>query len=160
MTGSGNGGRRQGWVLVGVQGLLFLAVAVGAVIPGPTLFVSLAVGLGLVVLGAAGVLWAARDLGGALTPNPVPNGAGLVARGVYARVRHPMYVSLGVVCLGVAVGSGSLLSYCAVAALAVFFAVKARVEERGLVATYPGYAEYGERVGRFFPGVGRLRGTV
>lgn len=160
MTRSGNGGRRQGWVLVGVQGVLFLAVAVGAVIPGPTLFESLVVGAGLVVLGAVGVLWAARDLGEALTPNPVPNGAGLVASGAYSRVRHPMYAALVVVCLGVAVGSGALFSYLAVGALAVLFAVKARVEERKLVSTYPGYAHYGERVGRFIPGMGRLRGPV
>jgi protein-S-isoprenylcysteine O-methyltransferase Ste14 len=41
--------------------------------------------------------------------------------------------------------------------LAVFFAVKARMEEKYLLRTYAGYAEYAARVGRFLPGLGRLR---
>lgn len=140
-----------------VQGALFALVAVTALLPGPTLLTSLPLSLTLVVLGSVGVVWSGALLGRALTPLPVPNGAGLVARGVYRWVRHPMYASLVVICLGVAVGSGVLWCYVTVVALAVFFAAKARFEERYLVREYAGYAEYGARVGRFVPGVGRLR---
>ena len=149
----------RGRVLVAVQGLMFLAVAVLAVVPGPTLWQSLAIGLALVVVGSAVVVWSARFLGRSLTPNPVPNGAGLVAAGPYRWVRHPMYTGLVLICLGVAVGSVALWCYVAVAVLAVFFDVKARVEERHLVDTYPGYAEFAARTGKFVPGVGRLRAS-
>jgi len=144
--------------LVALQGLLFLLVAVTAFLPGPTLFSSFVVGLACVVVGAAVVLWTGRALGASLTPNPSPNGAGMVASGPYRFARHPMYSGLVVICLGVAVGAGVVWCYLAVLVLAGFFAVKARVEERALVSAYPGYAEYGAGVGRFVPGVGRLRG--
>jgi protein-S-isoprenylcysteine O-methyltransferase Ste14 len=148
---------RAARTLVAIQGLLFLCVAVTALLPGPTLFESLAVGIGLVVVGAAGMWWSGRSLGRALTPLPVPNGAGLVASGPYRFVRHPMYTALVLVCLGVAVGSGALWSYVSCLVLAVFFDVKTRVEERYLVGAYPGYAEYGARTGKFVPGLSRLR---
>jgi len=144
------------WYVV-VQGLLFLCVAVTAWLPGPTLFASVFASLALVVVGAAGVLWAARFLGRSLTPLPEPNGEGLVAGGPYRFARHPMYTALVVICLGVAVGVGVVWCYLAVVVLAGFFGAKARYEERFLVRAYPGYAEYGSLTGRFVPGVGRLR---
>jgi protein-S-isoprenylcysteine O-methyltransferase Ste14 len=142
---------------VAVQGLMFLLVAVTAFFPGPTLFSSLVLGLCLVLAGAALVLWTGRVLGRSLTPNPEPNGAGLVAVGPYRWARHPMYTGLVGICLGVAVGVGVLWCYLAVLLLAGFFRVKARYEERFLLRTYPGYALYAGSVGRFVPGVGRLR---
>ncbi|MGC4174719.1 methyltransferase family protein [Demequina sp.] len=145
-----------GRVLVGVQGLLFLAVAVTAFVPGPTLFASLILGLALVVAGSVVVVWTGRVLGRSLTPLPEPNGAGMVAAGPYRWARHPMYSALVVICLGVAVGVGVVWCYLAVACLCVFFAVKARVEEGYLLGAYPGYGAYGARVGRFVPGLGRL----
>lgn len=151
------GSRAVGRWYVSVQGVLFLAVGVTAWLPGPTLFVSFVLGLTFVVLGVAGVLWCARSLGRALTPLPSPNGAGLVVRGLYRVVRHPMYSSLVVLCLGVAVAAGGVWCYAAVLVLAVFFAAKARYEERFLLGAYAGYAAYAARVGRFVPFVGRLR---
>ena len=147
------------WGMVAVQGLLFAAVAVTAIWPawGPTLWSSLWVALALVLVGSAGVIWSARDLGAALTPSPVPNQTGLVARGLYRWARHPMYTALVVICLGVAVGSGKVLSFVAVLALAVFFEVKTRVEEQHLVAAYDGYADYAALTGKFVPGVGRRK---
>ena len=150
------GGR---WGMVALQGLLFAAVAGFALLPawGPALWSSLWAALVLVLVGSVGVIWSARDLGSALTPSPVPNQAGLVARGLFHWVRHPMYTALIVICLGVAVGSGKWLSLAAVVALAVFFEVKTRVEERYLVVAYEGYAEYAARTGKFVPGIGRRR---
>ena len=142
---------------VAVQGVLFAVVAVTALVPGPTLFASLVLGLTLVVVGAAGVLWTGRLLGSSLTPLPEPNGSGLVARGPYRLVRHPMYTALVLICLGVAVGSGALWCYVSVLVLAVFFELKTRYEERYLVGMYPGYAEYAAATGKFVPGVGRRR---
>ncbi|MFW7414060.1 methyltransferase family protein [Demequina sp. SO4-18] len=150
------------WGLVAVQGLLFAAVAVTALMPAltpawaPLLWQSLWTGLALVVVGSIGVIWSAKDLGESLTPSPVPNRAGLVARGPYHYARHPMYTALVVICLGVAVGSGATLTYLSVLLLALFFEYKTRVEERYLLAAYDGYAEYAQRTGKFIPGVGQL----
>lgn len=146
--------------MVAVQGLLFAAVAVTALLPGPVLWHSLWTGLALVVLGSVGVIWSAKDLGQSLTPSPVPNSRGLVANGLYRYARHPMYSALVVICLGVAVGSGSWWCYLSVVALAAFFQYKTRVEERFLVATYDGYAEYAARTGKFFPGLGELASSL
>ena len=149
--------RAVGRLYVSVQAALFLAVGVTAWFPGPMLWRSVIVGLLLIVVGLAGVLWCARSLGRSLTPLPEPNGAGLVVVGLYRWVRHPMYSSLVVMCLGVAVLTGVYWCYLTVAVLAVFFSAKARHEERYLVATYPDYVAYGARVGRFVPLIGRLR---
>lgn len=150
------GGR---WGMVAAQGLLFAAVGGFALLPawGPELASSLSAALALVLIGSVGVLWSAANLGSALTPSPVPNQAGLVARGLYRWARHPMYTALVVICLGVAVGSGKSFSYASVIALAVFFEYKTRVEEQHLVVAYEGYAEYAARTGKFVPGIGRRR---
>jgi protein-S-isoprenylcysteine O-methyltransferase Ste14 len=153
-------GNARAWTMVGIQAVLFLAVVVAALTPplgGTSWWSSLVLALALILLGAVGVVLAGRDLGRALTPLPIPNGEGLVARGLYRHARHPMYSALVVICVGVGVGSGTPQSWVAAALLAVFFMAKARMEERYLLSAYPGYAEYAARVGRFVPGVGRLR---
>lgn len=106
-------------------------------------------------VGAAGVLAAAAFLGRALTPLPEPNGAGLSARGVYAWARHPMYTSVVIGALGVALARGAAVSLLLVGALAVFFEFKTSREERFLTATYPGYATYAARTGKYLPGWSR-----
>lgn len=153
------GSRLLGWVLVGIQFALFCAVAAGALATGvgPSLPRSTIAGLTLTALGAIVLLAAARHLGAALTPNPVPNRAGLVAHGLYRWVRHPIYTGVLLACLGVAVAAGTVLAYAAVVALLVLFEVKTRLEERWLTRTYPGYAEYAAVTGKFVPGLGKRR---
>src|SRR5665647_312776 len=99
------------WGLVALQGLLFLCVGAGALATsvGPRLSSSLWAGIGAVALGAAVLLWAARNLGSGLTPLPLPNGAGLTAHGAYRWVRHPIYTGVMLACLGVAIGAGTVL---------------------------------------------------
>jgi protein-S-isoprenylcysteine O-methyltransferase Ste14 len=147
------------WALVGLQGCLFLCVAAGALATGvgPRLPSSLWAGIGVVALGVAVLLWAARNLGSALTPLPLPNGAGLTAHGAYRWMRHPIYTGVMVACLGAAIGAGTVLAYAATLAVAVFFQAKTRLEERWLVGAYDGYAEYAARTGKFVPGIGRRR---
>ncbi len=152
-------GVRRGWVLVAIQGALFAGVVIAAFVPpvGPELWTSTPVALAVVVAGAVGVVFAARHLGSALTPHPVSNGTGLAVRGVYKQVRHPMYSSLVLICLGVVLAVGTLAIYAVVAGLAVLFEVKTRMEEQYLMTAYDGYAEYAARTGKFVPGVGRRR---
>ena len=81
----------------------------------------------------------------------VREGSQLVMDGPYALVRHPMYVC--VLCFGVA----ALVLYATVpkfVLLALLYAVlriKASMEESLLLAAFPDYAEYMDKVGRFFP---------
>ncbi len=147
------------WGLVAVQAILFLLVVAGAFATGvgPRIPSSLVAGAAIVVLGSVVLVWAARDLGAALTPLPLPNGAGLTAHGVYRFVRHPIYTGVVLACLGVAAGSGTVLAYAAVVAVAVFFEGKTRLEERWLVGAYDGYVNYAERTGKFLPGIGKRR---
>lgn len=146
-----------GWLLVAVQAALFLAVALWPSSWGPAAPAARELGGALFLLGGVGGVAAAVFLGRALTPIPQPNGAGLRARGVYRWVRHPMYSSILVLCLGVAVSRGVVAVWVLVVALAVFFEVKTRFEEGFLVEEYGGYADYASRTGKFVPGVGRRR---
>jgi protein-S-isoprenylcysteine O-methyltransferase Ste14 len=108
----------------------------------------------LLLVGAWAGLGGSRDLGAQCTPFPRPKDVGkLITTGIYARVRHPLYLS--VIALGFA---WALLWRSGPAtALAVlqlpFFDLKARREERWLRARYAEYADYARRVKRFIPGI-------
>ncbi len=94
------------------------------------------------------------DLGQSLTPLPHPrDDSQLVSTGIYAWVRHPIYV-------GVVLGAVAWAGWCASAthllgaiALGIFFDAKARREEAWLLEKYPDYAAYAQCVRRFIPGV-------
>ncbi|MEF2280141.1 isoprenylcysteine carboxylmethyltransferase family protein [Deinococcus sp. YIM 134068] len=107
------------------------------------------------LVGRAGLLlavWSARSLGRQLTPlpDPVPGGV-LVERGPYRAVRHPLYTGLLLASLGWTVARGGRLSALGTALLAVVLNVKAAREEDALTRTYPTYAAYRARTGRFLP---------
>lgn len=147
--------RAIGWTLVSVQfGLL------GAVIwpvagwwspPGPVAIAAAAVrllGLAISAIGAVG-------LGGALTPSPVPRRhAGLVSRGAYRWVRHPVYAGLLAFAFASVVAIFHPVRLAAALGLAALLTVKSRWEERLLAERVPGYSDYASSVGRFVP---RLR---
>lgn len=102
-------------------------------------------GAALALSGGAFAVWAGRTLGRALTPFPKPVEAGLVTRGPFAIVRHPIYTGG----IGAFVGYSLLTSVPALALtgiLALLWAGKLRVEERLLTDVYDGYPAYQERV--------------
>jgi protein-S-isoprenylcysteine O-methyltransferase Ste14 len=110
--------------------------------------------LGLVILAMGGILGAggARKLGNNLTPFPKPKEDGqLVTDGVYGLVRHPIYSGLIFGTLGWSLWDGNALRLGLTALLLGFFDLKARHEERWLVAKYPGYVAYRLRVKRLIP---------
>jgi protein-S-isoprenylcysteine O-methyltransferase Ste14 len=107
-----------------------------------------AVGAVLALCGGGLAVWAARSLGPALTPFPRPAASGeLVETGPYRRVRHPIYAGGILFFSGWSLYAGPV-ALALTAALAVLWALKARVEERHLVAHYPAYASYCTRVRR------------
>ena len=107
---------------------------------------------GLSVAGAAVALaggivatLAARTLGSGLTPFPRPSMRGAIAeRGPYRVVRHPMYSGGLLFFLGFSL-SFSPAAFGLTIALAVVWALKARVEERFLGVANPTYDDYRER---------------
>lgn len=116
---------------------------------------------GLFVAGVIIAVLGVVGLGASLTANPVPREkATLKTRGLFALVRHPIYSGILLASLSFALRYGSLWSAVGAIVLVVLFAIKARFEERMLLDTYPAYAEYAARVGRFIPWVGRLKAPV
>ncbi|MDN4491182.1 isoprenylcysteine carboxylmethyltransferase family protein [Demequina sp. SYSU T00068] len=150
-------GRLLSLVLVALQGVIFLAVGLTALLDGPGVGGSWWAGSTLVLLGGLGMFWSGKDLGRALTPMPTPNGAGLAAGGIYGFVRHPMYSAIIIIAIGLSVGSGHAWTWAFTVLLAVFFEAKTRVEEAFLMRAYPGYDQYAARTGKFLPGLGRRR---
>ena len=98
-------------------------------------------------LGTGGLL----ALGPALSIFPEPRADGrLIAAGVYAKVRHPMYGGLVLGALGLALWRGSLIGLGLALVLLLFFDRKSRHEERRLEARFPTYAAYRQQVGKRF----------
>lgn len=75
----------------------------------------------------------------------------LVRRGLYSRVRHPLYVGVLIELAG-AVGvhpSGLMALLCVLTA--VWVVLQAVFEERDLLVRMPDYRDYMDSTGRFFP---------
>lgn len=149
------------WSLVAIQFVLIgllVAIPRGELYPvGALVIVAAAVLIasGIVIGAIAGV-----RLGTALTPSPIPRAnEALRTEGIYKIVRHPIYTGLFVLAAGLTLVGASVWHVATFIALVALISVKARVEERLLLATYEGYDSYASRVGRFLPGVGRIQKT-
>jgi protein-S-isoprenylcysteine O-methyltransferase Ste14 len=145
--------RGTGWVVVQFA-LMFAILAAGPLWRAQwSDWWTWALGGALLLVGAWAGLRGKRDLGAQRTPFPQPKDDGqLITTGIYARFRHPLYLS--VIALGFAWAllwrSGPAL---ALAALQMpFFDLKARREERWLRERFADYDDYARRVKRFIPG--------
>ncbi len=106
----------------------------------------------LKVIGGLILLISLYDLRKSLTalPLPVKNGV-LQIHGLYYFVRHPMYVGVLTLSLGIAVSGGSIQKYLLVLGLFVLFHYKAKYEESLLLVKYPRYKKYIQTTRRFIP---------
>lgn len=141
------GARGGGWVVIQFA-LIGAVVALGVLAagwPDGARWWLKGAGVGLVFLGALVLALSGRALGSGFTPFPKPaEGGELVEDGPYASVRHPVYSGGLLVAVGISL-TLSPWSLVPTAALAVVWALKARVEERFLLERYPGYAAYSSR---------------
>lgn len=151
--------RALAFLLVLLQMLLLLALVIlphGNFWPVNAFVV--ATGLVLGVAGVALAVQGAINLGPALTASPIPRArAPLSTQGVYGLVRNPIYTGFMLGGLALVLVGSSLVHVLAWFALIWVLAAKARWEERMLIDQHPDYSDYAARVGRFLPGLGRLR---
>jgi protein-S-isoprenylcysteine O-methyltransferase Ste14 len=88
----------------------------------------------------------------------IASGTSLVTTGLYRWVRNPIYGGVQLTMAGVVMVSPSLWGLAMVVGMVVLFGMQARAEERHLQVLHGAqYAAWASRVGRFVPGVGRLR---
>ena len=107
--------------------------------------VLLAAGAGIAILGA-------RLHGRKLSPFPRPPADGaLIRRGIYGKIRHPLYAAVILSGLGWALAWGSWPSVLAVVVLIPFLHAKSLYEERLLREKFSSYREYEKTTKRFIP---------
>ena len=87
----------------------------------------------------------------------LPEARGLVTRGPYRLVRHPVYLGELGACAGLVMGAPTTWNLCAAAVLLSGQLVRMRLEERALEREFPEYAAYAERTPRLLPSLIRLR---
>lgn len=106
--------------------------------------------------GIIGILGAAFSLRSSLTAMPIPKTDGKMTRqGLYRFVRHPMYTSVLLFSLGIALYYGSPYKYLLVALLTTLLYFKSAYEEKFLSEKYTDYSKYAASTPRFLPRVKR-----
>ncbi|MBX3067943.1 MAG: isoprenylcysteine carboxylmethyltransferase family protein [Cryobacterium sp.] len=152
---------KRSWALALVVLQLALIAALfiepfGALWPRNTrlLIVAAAIGSAGLLIASLGIL----GLGASLSPSPIPKqGAQLVTTGIYGWIRNPIYSGLLVASLGIVLFGASRWHIATWVALLALLICKARLEERMLFKVHPEFAKYAATVGRFIPGIGKLR---
>ena len=106
---------------------------------------------GLAILSAAIFIYARLSLGRSI--GIVPANRGIVTRGAYKYVRHPIYSGLFVAMIALVLRSYTPMTLLAALSIVVLFMIKSVVEERFLIAD-PEYAAFLQRVRRrWIPGI-------
>ena len=122
---------REWQALESAQGMLYIAAHVAT----------------MLFLAAVALMQLGRSL------SIMPEARRLVTEGLYARIRHPLYLGEAIATIGV------LLLYripAAFALVAIQFCLqlwRMREEEKVLAAAFPEYAEYRQRTARLIPGI-------
>lgn len=101
------------------------------------------------LLSAAWVVVAAITLGRSFSI--LPEARELVTRGLYAHMRHPLYVGEFGMLAGLVIASATAVNLLPIAMFITAQAVRVRLEEAALTREFPEYADYAARTPRFIP---------
>ncbi len=117
-------------------------------------------GLGLAAVGIAMTFYAQLAMGASWRVG-VDQGerTALVTSGPFALVRNPIFSAVFPTALGIALLVPSWIAFAGLAVLVLALELQVRiVEEPYLLEAHPGvYAAYAAHVGRFVPGIGRIK---
>ena len=103
-------------------------------------------------LGVLIAIVAAIQLKRNLTPLPMPVEHGeLIQTGLYAYVRHPIYLGVILMALAWFLHTQAVLTLVEFIAVMIFFEVKSRQEEYWMGQVYPEFAEYQRRTAKLVP---------
>lgn len=147
---------RGGWWVVGQFVILAAILIVGYFDPMRTSSGTIAQAIGVILAGISLIILvlAFSNLGRNLTPFPKPLADGaLITHGIYAFVRHPIYLALICGSLAYSIYLNSWLAGVGCAILAVWFDQKAAREEAFLRTKFSDYAVYASKVAKFVPGL-------
>jgi protein-S-isoprenylcysteine O-methyltransferase Ste14 len=81
----------------------------------------------------------------------LPEARGLVVRGPYRLVRHPVYIGETMILLGLALGAPGAWNLAGLVLFVAAQSVRMRMEEAALTAAFPAYADYAARTGKVLP---------
>jgi protein-S-isoprenylcysteine O-methyltransferase Ste14 len=84
----------------------------------------------------------------------LPEVRGLVTRGPYRLIRHPVYLGELGACAGLVLASPTVWNFGVAAAFALAQATRMRLEERALLDAFSEYADYAARTPRLVPRLG------
>lgn len=145
-------------IFVLIQGLILLLLLFTHIKFGWRIKQFLSLGTILEQLGIIGIFLSALSLRSALTAMPIPKKGGkMTSAGLYRYVRHPMYSSVLLFGLGIALYYGDLYKYILVGLLCTLFYFKSSYEEKFLIYTYSDYSDYAKRTPRFIPTLTRKK---
>ncbi len=115
-----------------------------------------ALGLAMLLCSVGFIMWVMREnsFAAPVVKLQTERGHRVVSTGPYAWVRHPMYSGSVLFFIGMPLLLGSWWGVAMLPLFIALFAIRARIEERALIAGLPGYADYATRVRyRLLPGL-------
>ncbi|MEA2830204.1 MAG: hypothetical protein QOF22_952 [Bradyrhizobium sp.] len=113
-------------------------------------------GLAMLLVSTGFVMWVMREnsFASPVVKLQTERGHRVVSSGPYAFVRHPMYSGSVLFFVGAPLLLGSWWGVAMSPLFTVLFTIRAKIEERALIAGLPGYADYTKRVRfRLLPGL-------
>jgi len=143
--------QKKDYIYVGIQLLLFAAYVI------PVTLIPIEIpdwlrysGIVLLILGGLLGTIALLQLNTKLSPFPTPVDSGkIITSGAFAFARHPIYTAILIAAIGYALYCESFYKILIFFLLFILFYFKSNYEEQLLKKSYPSYASYQLKVGKF-----------